>query len=208
MHQDTGERSSDPTRDWPRLACECPGVSSGGVGRQWPAAWSGALSGAVHGNFWRRLPLFSLPPPQFGLRSNNKEGTQPRPSTENWIKDLLRMGHHSHQNNTQFPPQPVSPIRKLPISLLSLSLSEGRQNEKHNHRKLTKLITWITALSNSMKLWAMPCRATQDGQVMVENSDKMWSTGEGNGNHFNILALRTPKNRTLNDELPRLVGAQ
>ena len=30
--------------------------------------------------------------------------------------------------------------------------SEGRQNEKHNHRKLIKLITWTTALSNSMKL--------------------------------------------------------
>ena len=27
----------------------------------------------------------------------------------------------------------------------------------------------------------MPCRATQDGQVMVESSDKMWSTGESNG---------------------------
>ena len=26
-----------------------------------------------------------------------------------------------------------------------------------------KLITWIIALSNSMKLWAMPCRGTQDG---------------------------------------------
>ena len=26
------ERSSDPTRDWTRLACECPGVSAGGVG--------------------------------------------------------------------------------------------------------------------------------------------------------------------------------
>ena len=25
------------------------------------------------------------------LRSNNREGTQPRPSTENWIKDLLSM---------------------------------------------------------------------------------------------------------------------
>ena len=31
-----------------------------------------------------------------------------------------------------------------------------------------------------MKLWAMPCRATQYGQVMVESSDKMWFTGEGN----------------------------
>ena len=32
-----------------------------------------------------------------------------------------------------------------------------------------------------MKLWAMPWRATQDGQVMVESYDKMLSTGEGNG---------------------------
>ena len=38
-------------------------------------------------------------------------------------------------------------------------------------------ITWTTALSNSMKLGAMPCRATQDGWVMVESSDKMCSTG-------------------------------
>ena len=32
-----------------------------------------------------------------------------------------------------------------------------------------------------MTLWAMPCRATQDGWVIVESSDKTWSTGEGNG---------------------------
>ena len=31
-HQDLGERSSDTTREWARLACECPGVSSGGIG--------------------------------------------------------------------------------------------------------------------------------------------------------------------------------
>ena len=31
-----------------------------------------------------------------------------------------------------------------------------------------------------MKLWAMPYRATEDGQVMVESSGKMWSTGEEN----------------------------
>ena len=30
----------------------------------------------------------------------------------------------------------------------------------------------------------MLCRATQDGWVMVESSDKMWPTGEGNGKHF------------------------
>ena len=63
----------------------------------------------------------------------------------------------------------------------------------------------------------MPCGATQDGQVMVERSDRMWSTGEGTNqaNHFSVLASRTPvnsmkrqKDRTLKDELPRSVGAQ
>ena len=48
------------------------------------------------------------------------------------------------------------------------------------------------SLSNSMKLWAMPCRATQDGRVMVESSDRMWSMEKRMANHFSILASRTP----------------
>ena len=61
----------------------------------------------------------------------------------------------------------------------------------------------------------MPCRATQDGQVMLENSDKMWSTGEGNGKPLQYSCLENPVNSmkrqrdmTLKDELPRSVGAQ
>ena len=61
----------------------------------------------------------------------------------------------------------------------------------------------------------MPCRATQDRWVMVESSDKMWSTGEGNGKPFQYSCLENPmnsmkrqKDRTLKDELPRSVGAQ
>ena len=50
-------------------------------------------------------------------------------------------------------------------------------------------ITWITVLSNSMKLQAMPCRVTQDGWDMVKSSDKMWSTGEGNGKSFQDSCL-------------------
>ena len=88
--------------------------------------------------------------------------------------------------------------------------SEGRQKENHNHRKL---ITWITALPNSMKLWVMPCRATQDGQLMVESSDRMCSTGEGNGSSASCLenctnSMKRQKDMTLKDELPRLVRAQ
>ena len=61
----------------------------------------------------------------------------------------------------------------------------------------------------------MLCRATQDRQVMVESSDKMWSTGVENGKplQYSCLENRTnrmkrQKDRTLTDELPRLVGAQ
>ena len=61
----------------------------------------------------------------------------------------------------------------------------------------------------------MLCRATQDVQVIVESSDKTWSTGKGNGKPLQYSCLENPmnsrkrqKNRTLRDELPRSVGAQ
>ena len=61
----------------------------------------------------------------------------------------------------------------------------------------------------------MPCRATQDRWVMVESSDKTWSTGEGNGKppqcsclENSTNSMKRQKDRTLKDELPRLVGAQ
>ena len=60
----------------------------------------------------------------------------------------------------------------------------------------------------------MPCRATQDRQVMEESSDKTWSTGEGNGKPLQYSCLENPmnsmkrqKDKTLKDELPRSVGA-
>ena len=50
---------------------------------------------------------------------------------------------------------------------------------------------------------------------MVEISDKMWSTGEGNGKPLQYSCLENPKNSmkrqkdmTLKDELSRSVGAQ
>ena len=61
----------------------------------------------------------------------------------------------------------------------------------------------------------MLCRATQDGRVMVETSDRMWSTGEGNSKPPPYSCLENPmnnlkrqKDRTLKDELPRSVDAQ
>ena len=61
----------------------------------------------------------------------------------------------------------------------------------------------------------MPCGATQDGQVMVESSDKTWSSGEENGKPLQYSCLENPMNsmkrqkgKTLKDELPRSVRAQ
>ena len=59
-------------------------------------------------------------------------------------------------------------------------------------------------------LWGHP-----NGQVMVERSDRMWSTGEGNGKAPQYSCLENPMNsmkrqndRTLKEVLPRSVGAQ
>ena len=61
----------------------------------------------------------------------------------------------------------------------------------------------------------MPCGATQDGRVKVERSDRMWSTGEGNGKPLQYSCLENPMNsmkrqneRILKGELPGLLGAQ
>ena len=61
----------------------------------------------------------------------------------------------------------------------------------------------------------MLCRATQNGWVMVESSDKMGSTGEGNGKPLQhsypenpMNSMKRKKDMTLKDELPRLVGVQ
>ena len=97
VHRDPGERSSDPTRDWTRLVCECLGVSSRAMDQRW-----------------------------------------------------------------------------------------------HDHRELIKLFTGTTALSNSMKLWAMPCRPPRTDGSWCRVLTKCGSLEKGMANYFSILAWRTP----------------
>ena len=61
----------------------------------------------------------------------------------------------------------------------------------------------------------MPYGANQDRRVMVERSDRMWSTGEGNGKPPQYSCLDNPMNsmkrqndRILKEEPPRSVDAQ
>ena len=74
--------------------------------------------------------------------------------------------------------------------------------------------TRTTVLSNSMKP-SHAHRATQDEWVMVESSDRMWSSGEGNGKLLQYSCLENPMNsmerqndRILKEDIPRSVGAQ
>ena len=92
--------------------------------------------------------------------------------------------------------------------------SEGRQTETILTEASQSNHTRTTALSNSMKL-SHAHEATQDGWVMVERSDRMWSTGEGNGKPLQYSCLENPMNgmkrqndRIMKKELPRSVGAQ
>ena len=48
------------------------------------------------------------------------------------------------------------------------------------------------ALDHSMKPWAIPCRATQDGWVIVKSFDKTRSIAGGNGNPFQCSCLGNP----------------
>ena len=57
--------------------------------------------------------------------------------------------------------------------------------------------------------------ATQDGRVMVERFERMWSTGKGNGKPLQYSCLENPmnsmkmqNNRILKEKLPRSAGAQ
>ena len=74
--------------------------------------------------------------------------------------------------------------------------------------------TGTTALSNSMKP-SHACGATQNGQVMVKRSDRMWYTGEGNGKPLQYSCLENTMNsikgqndRIPKEELPRSLGSQ
>ena len=67
-----------------------------------------------------------------------------------------------------------------------------------------------------MKLWAMPCRATQNVWVIVKNSDRTWSTGGGNGKPLQYSSCKNPHKQYEKAERydtgrwapPRLEGVQ
>ena len=120
----------------------------------------------------------------------NREGTQSCPSTKNWIKVFLSM---------------APPIRIWPSFPHSQSLPSGSfhkplilihqradRMKTHSIRKLIKLITWTTALSNSMKLLAMHVGPPKMDRSWWRVLTKRGPLEKGMANHLSILVLRIP----------------
>ena len=111
---------------------------------------------------------------------------------------------------------PHAQVKRNPSKMVGVARGHQRADTLKPYSQKTSQSnhTRTTALSNSMKL-SHACGATQDGWVMVERSDRMWPTGEGNGKPLQYPCLENPMNSmkrqkdwTLKDELPRLVCAQ
>ena len=132
-----------------------------------------------------------------------------------WIQEPGGLQYIGSQSWTQLK-WPHTQGKRNPSKMVGVAWRHERADTLKPYSQKTSQSnhTRTTALSNSMKL-SHACGATQDGQVMVERSDRMWSTGEGNGKPLHYSCLENPMNsmkrqsdKILKEELPRSVGAQ
>ena len=90
---------------------------------------------------------------------------------------------------------PHAQSKRNPNKMVGVARGHQKANtlKPYSQRTTQSNHTRTTALSNSMKL-SHACGATQEGRVMVERFDRMWSTGEGNGKPLQYSCLENPMN--------------
>ena len=99
--------------------------------------------------------------------------------------------------------------KRNPSKMVGVARGQQRTNtlKPYSQKSSQSNHTRTTALSNSMKL-SHARAATQDGRVMVERFDRMWSTGEGNGKlQYSCLenpvnSMKRQNDRILKEKLP------
>ena len=91
--------------------------------------------------------------------------------------------------------QPHAKGKRNPSKTVGVARGHQRANTLKSYSQKTSQSnhTRTTDLSNAMKL-SQARGATQDGRVMVERADRMWSTGEGNGKPLQYSCLENPMN--------------
>ena len=115
LHTRTQEKGPGPTRTHKRLTQACPWVSRSlwrRRGQRCPVAGSEALSAAVCAwTFWREVTFIFITTTVVWSQVK-QQGTQPTINRK--LDDRCTEHGLAHQNETQFPSQSASPIRKLP----------------------------------------------------------------------------------------------
>ena len=114
-----------------------------------------------------------------------------------WLRDWTELGRALPEDPVSW--QSVPPTRKFAQASYPHP-SEGRQNENHNHRKLTKLITWITMDHMHHTFHCLIQWNYESYYVGPHKNDgswwrvlRKWGPWEnGVANDFSIPALRTP----------------
>ena len=88
---------------------------------------------------------------------------------------------------------PQAQGKRNPSKMVGVARGHQRANTLKPYSQKTSQSnhTRTTALSNSMKL-SHARGVTQEGWVMMERSDRMWSTGEGNGKPLQYSCLENP----------------
>ena len=125
------------------------------------------------------------------------------------------------ESPSQLSPYPIPPGCQRTLALgrqckFNMTTMQVIECFVFHHRVCAPLwitvLPWWMGLHNSMDLWAMLCRAIQDGWVTVENSDKMQSTAGGRANPCKscckslINSRKSQKDKTPEDEPPRSEG--
>ena len=84
------------------------------MGQWWPAARSGALSAAVHARDLLKEVAIIFITSTIVWPQVKQQGGNTAPPINRKLNERFTEHGPAHQNKTQFPPQSVSPIRKLP----------------------------------------------------------------------------------------------
>ena len=96
------------------------------MGWWWPAAGLGALSAAVsEWDLLKEVAIIFITSTLVWPQVKYREGTQPDPSKENWIKDLLSMAPPLEQD----PVSPSVSVSHQEASISLLSFSDRGQTE-------------------------------------------------------------------------------
>ena len=125
------------------------------MGQRWPAAVLGALSVAVcERDLFKEVHNIFITSTIVWPHIKQQGGNIAPPINKNWIKDLLSMAPPIRRKPS-LPFNQSLPSRSFHKPLILIHQRADRL--KTTITELTKLITWTTALSNSMKLSHAVC---------------------------------------------------